>query len=153
MKKIRLVIIVFLAALGLNSCGGFGGGPEQVGSGYKLYGRWQNTQDTTNYRVYYSAKVTAEEYMQEVGDTMTNSFYWGKEWTEADGVCEEDLVEHGNGWYMWRKVSNDLMELCTMDNHGAVLDRMYTLTILNDSVLSFKTESGKKYTFAKIARQ
>lgn len=151
MKRILFAAIIALMILPVfNSCIG-GGGAEQVGSEAKLFGRWQNDQDTTYYRVYYSTKVTDEEYRQETGLEKTEEFYWGKEWTGSEGVFESDLVEHGNGWYMWRKISKDLLELYTMDNHGSVIDRTYTLTILNDSVLSYKNEAGKKFTFNKIA--
>lgn len=148
MKKLLFIVCASLIIVGFNSCIGDTG---QVGSEAKLFGRWQNNQDPTNYRVYYSTKVTDVEYLEQTGQTKTDEFYWGKEWTESEGVYETDLVEHGNGWYMWRKVTTDLLELYTMDNHGSVIDRTYTLTILNDSVLSFKAESGKTYNYHKIA--
>lgn len=150
MKKFLFIAVASLMIGGFNSCTGFGD-TEQVGSEAKLFGRWQNNQDPTNYRVYYSTKVTDAEYLEQTGQPKTDEYYWGKEWTESEGVYESDLVKHGDGWYMWRKVTTDLLELYTMDNHGSVIDRTYTLTVLNDSVLSFKSESGKTYNYHKIA--
>lgn len=151
MKRILLIAVAAFMVLGFNSC--TGGGAEQVGSEAKLFGRWQNNQNATNYRVYYSTMVTDEEYKQETGQSKTDVFYWGKEWTESEGVFESDLIEHGNGWFMWRKITTDLLELYTMDNHGGVIDRTYTLTVLNDSVLNFKSESGKIFNYHKIANK
>jgi len=147
MKNVKLALIGIVVMM-MASCQMENNSP--VGGEAQLFGRWQDQQTATCYRVYYSDRVDSAEYHLNTGQTMTDSYYWGKEWNTAE-VQESDLVEHGNGWFMWRKTSANMLELQTMDNHGAVVPVEYTLTTLNDSVLNYTMASGKKYSYRKIA--
>ncbi|MCQ2346433.1 MAG: hypothetical protein MJZ92_00710 [Paludibacteraceae bacterium] len=89
-----------------------------------IYGKWADYDKTLAYTMF---------MLEDAGD----GFYWGKEWNEQDGVLEEDLDEHGNGWFRWR-VKKDKILLIYNSTIGFVMPVEYSITQLNDTVLGMK---------------
>ena len=80
-----------------------------------LVGKWQNTDNTKWYKVYY------DDYDDEY------RMFWGKEWDEAEDVTEEDLNYHGNGWFRWEKKGKVIREYATMDTRDVPIHHAYKI--------------------------
>jgi hypothetical protein len=164
MKKISKLVLLAVASLTLFSCGG---GRSSEPSFYlsDLQGLWQDTKDTTHYVRFTNEKSDEPNYL------------YGREWTEADDVYEEDLYKYvytedsvnlgdttilqrdsmlvptyGNGWFKyWLETKGDLHEIHLMDNNGAEIPKEYIVTLLTKSRLEYKDKDGyKTYAFEKI---
>lgn len=162
-KQLYFILLTLVVALTMTSCFGLGNGPSNNDpdlSTYtetKMFGRWQNTIDTTAFKIFSDEMVTATQFKENTGEEKTDNFFWGKEWDESE-VEESDLVEYGNGWFMWRftsatKKAIEVIEWQTMDNHSAAIPVTYTISTLTDKELSYKTASGKVLKFKKIAKK
>ena len=87
-------------------------------------------------------------FLSEKADTAT--FEWGKEWDVAQKVTEDKLVYHGNGWFKWKLVEAELKELHLMDNDGAPIPKIYTVTKLTSSELVYKDNVNREHSFSKV---
>lgn len=103
----------------------------------RMLGKWQHATNSTWFRV----------YTTEPAD---DGFYWGREWDTADDIFEEDLTPYGNGWFMWRKDGDYVIELHMTDNHGAAIPFEYKVTKINDREMNFKeTKDTERHQFFK----
>lgn len=91
----------------------------------RMLGKWQHTTQPTWFRV----------YTTEPAD---DGFCWGREWDTADDIFEEDLTPYGNGWFMWKKDGDYVIELHMTDNRGASIPFEYKVLNVNDEQLQFK---------------
>ena len=102
-----------------------------------MLGKWQNTTDTSWFRVY-----TTEPADED--------FCWGREWNEGEDIYEEDLMPYGNGWFKWKKTDNDVIEWHATDNHGAFIPYEYKVLQLSETELNFKeVRDAQKQRFRK----
>ena len=100
-----------------------------------LVGKWQNKDNPKWYKVYY------DDYDEK------EKMFWGKEWNEAEDVCEEDLGFHGNGWFRWKKEGKYLSEYATMDIRDVPIHRTYKLKHFSADSLVYFEENYKKRVF------
>ena len=147
MKKFYQLAIAALVGIALNSCGLLGGGgsgsndPEFKQS--DLYGLWE--ENNTQHYVRFT-----KEQSDEAG------YLYGREWNEAEDVFEEDLKEHGNGWFKYElKTTGTLTEIHLMDNGGAEIPKVYIVSKLTDSALEYyeKDRVSSKFYFSKVAER
>ena len=102
-----------------------------------MLGKWQHATDTGWYRVY---------TMEPAGD----DYYWGREWNTEDDIFEEDLTPYGNGWFKWKKVGNDVIEIHMTDNQIASVPHEYTMLNLSNQEMKYKeTADADKQQFNK----
>ena len=80
----------------------------------------------------------------------TGVYKFGCEWDEGDGVLESDLTKYGNGWFKWKLVKADLTEIHLMENGGAELPKVYTVTKLNDTELKYEDDFKVTHSFRKV---
>lgn len=90
-----------------------------------IYGKWLEDNDNLDYKVF-------------TLDDAQDGYYWGKEWCEADGVFEDDLEEHGNGWFKWTVKKKKLLLIHT-SNIGFVVPVEYTLKQSADTMMSIQS--------------
>lgn len=132
MKKLS-ILTALVALTFLVSCkpGGF--------SETDLIGKWENANQAGDYKVYLQDKVVP--YPPDPTNPY-NGYKWGKEWNESQGVYENDLKEHGNGWYMWKMEGNTLTEVSKLDAETA--DVPVTLTIKTLTATQFQFTRGNR---------
>ena len=146
MKKFYHLALCAIAAISLTGC--FGGATEPVFKLADLQGLWQE-KNTEHF-----VRFTTEQ-SDEAG------FLYGREWHEDEDVIEQDLINSreelghpGNGWfkYEFKTSDGDLTEIHFMDNGGAEIPKIYVVSILNDSELSYyeKDKENWKYSFTKV---
>ena len=100
-----------------------------------LYGTWQ--EDGTEAYVRF---LTAAE------DTIDGEYKFGYEWD----VKPEDLIYHGNGWFKWKLVEAELTELHLMDNQGAPIPKIYTVSKLTSTEMLLKDNYKREHSFNKV---
>ena len=104
-----------------------------------IVGKWQNTANPKWFKVYY------DDYDEDT------QMFWGKEWDESEDVLEEDLNYHGNGWFRWDKIGNELHEYSTMDNRDVPIHKGYIIRYSSlDSLVYF--EPARKKVIHRFAR-
>ena len=104
----------------------------------RMLGKWQNVQHPTWFRVY--TTEPADE-----------GFCWGREWDTADDIFEEDLTPYGNGWFMWKKEGDNVIELHMTDNRGATIPFEYKMLNLNEQQMNYKEkQDAERHQFRKI---
>ena len=149
MKKYYYLAICVIVSLTLTGC--FGGSSSDNDPSYSLsdlQALWQ--EDGTEHFVRFTTERSDED-----------PYYLGLEWDEADGIAEQDLLDAreelghpGNGWfkYEFKTSGGDLTEIHLMDNGGAEIPKIYVVSILNDSELSYyeKDKENWKYSFTKV---
>lgn len=77
-------------------------------------------------------------------------YQYGREWDEGDDVFEEDLKPYGNGWFKWKLVTTSLTQIHLMDNGGAQVPKVYTVSKLTTSELSYKDDMKLSHSFTKV---
>lgn len=104
-----------------------------------VVGRWQNTDDTGWYCVFYD----------EVDD---EGMCWGKEWNESENVLEEDLPFHKNGWFRWRIKDGVLHKFAVMNMSNAIIHKSYSVIKMKDNMLVMQEEryASNRYSFVKV---
>ena len=102
-----------------------------------LLGLWQ--EDGTEAFVHFTSEKDS-----------TGVYKYGCEWDEGDGVFESDLTKYGNGWFKWQLVKADLTEIHLMENDGAVITKVYTVTKLNDTELKYEDDFKVTHSFQKV---
>ena len=104
-----------------------------------IVGKWQNTANPQWYKVYY------DDYDEDT------QMFWGKEWDESEDVLEEDLNYHGNGWFRWDKIGDELHEYSTMDNRDVPIHKGYIIRYSSyDSLVYF--EPARKKVIHRFTR-
>ena len=83
----------------------------------------------------------------------TGVYKYGREWDEGDGVFESDLTKYGNGWFKWKLVKADLTEIHLMENGGADIPKVYTVSKLTDTELQYKDDFKVTHSFQKVVRK
>lgn len=141
MKKLYYLAFVAVVGIVLSGCSLFGGGGNNPSFNLSdLQGLWE--ENGTQHYVRFT-----NEQSDETG------YLYGREWDEAEEVYEEDLVYHGNGWFKYEfKTTGDLTEIHLMDNGGAELPKVYVVSTLTSSQLSYyeKDHTSNKFNFSKV---
>ena len=148
MKKYYYLAICVIVSLTLTGCFGGSSNNTPAYSLSDLQALWQ--EDGTEHFVRFTT-----EQSDEAG------FLYGREWHEDEDVIEQDLIDSreelghpGNGWfkYEFKTSGGDLTEIHLMDNGGAEIPKIYVVSILNDSELSYyeKDKENRKYSFTKV---
>lgn len=135
--KISNFKLLFVALLGIaiSSCSMLGGGSEPEYRVSDLQGLW--LEDNTQHYVRFTT-----EQSDEAG------YMYGREWDEKDDVMEEDLTPYGNGWFKYLlEKGGQLNELHLMDNNGAEIPKIYVVTKLTDTNLSYYEKDHPAITF------
>lgn len=103
-------------------------------------------KDPETMLVGYWQRSNTKEYIRFMRDNkeMKDGYYLGYEWNENQDVYESDLWDymyHGNSWFEWYttvdKKDNKLTQIHLMDNGGADIPKVYTITTLTETTLSF----------------
>lgn len=137
MKKLS-ILTALVAMLFFAGCqpGGF--------SETNLIGKWENADKPGDFKVYTSDKVVV---VPPDSANPYNNYKWGKEWYEKDRK-ESELVEHGNGWYMWKLNGKEIIEVGQTNSKTAITP--VTLTIKTLTATEFQFErAGRTYMFKK----
>lgn len=109
-----------------------------------LIGKWENTEKAGDFKVYTSNEVIP--YPPDSANPY-NGYKWGKEWYEKE-VSESDLVEHGNGWYMWKMEGTQITEIHQTDAHTALSPTTLTIKTLTSTQFQFE-RAGRTFLFNK----
>ena len=135
MKKsiLRIALVAMVGTL-VASCSL---GPEPTFQENDLLGLWQ--EDGTEAFVRFSSEKDS-----------TGVYKYGCEWNEGEGVFESDLTTYGNGWFKWKLVKADLTETHLMENGGAELPKVYTVSKLTDTELQYKDDFKVTHSFQKV---
>ena len=104
-----------------------------------LYGTWQETGTEA-----FVCFLNAEQ------DTIDGEYLFGYEWDEGEDVKPEDLKYHGNGWFKWKLVEAELNELHLMDNEGAPIPKIYTISKLTSSEMVYQDNVKREHSFNKV---
>lgn len=148
MKKYYYLAICVIVSLTLTGCFGGSSNNTPAYSLSDLQALWQ--ENNTEHFIRFTT-----EQSDEAG------FLYGREWHEDEDVIEQDLINSreelghpGNGWfkYEFKTSDGDLTEIHFMDNGGAEIPKIYVVSILNDSELSYyeKDKENWKYSFTKV---
>lgn len=91
-------------------------------------------------------------YMRFTDEVYTDdpSFSYGREWDEGEEIFESDLTPYGNGWFRWKVNEAELTEIFLMENGGAEIPKIYTVTKLTPDRLEYKDTRGNYYSFTKV---
>ena len=101
-----------------------------------LQGLWQ--ENNTEHFVRFTT-----EQSDEAG------YLYGREWDEAEDIYEEDLLPHGNGWFKYLFETNgNLTEIHLMDNGGAEIPKVYTVSKLTSTTLEYYEKDHKSISFS-----
>lgn len=135
MKKsiLRIALVAMVGAV-VASCSL---GTEPTFQENDLLGLWQ--EDSTEAFVRFSSEKDS-----------TGVYKYGCEWNEGEGVFESDLTMYGNGWFKWKLVKADLTEIHLMENGGAELPKVYTVSKLTDTELQYKDDFKNVHSFQKV---
>ncbi|MBQ6983391.1 MAG: hypothetical protein IJQ20_00525 [Paludibacteraceae bacterium] len=145
MKHINKILLLAWLGIALAGCNLFNKPTEFQLS--DLQGLWQENK-TMHY-----VRFTTEN-SEETG------YLYGREWDEAEDIYEKDLLDflaeygiHGNGWFKYKFEKNgNLTEIHLMDNGGAEIPKVYVVTLLTDTDLSYYEKDHKsiKFSFSKV---
>ena len=145
MKHINKILLLAFVGIAFVGCNLFNKPTEFQLS--DLQGLWQENK-TMHY-----VRFTTEN-SEETG------YLYGREWDEAEDIYEKDLLDflaeygiHGNGWFKYKFEKNgNLTEIHLMDNGGAEIPKVYVVTLLTDTDLSYYEKDHKsiKFTFTKV---
>ncbi len=91
-----------------------------------------------------------EAFMRFTSEKADTEYKYGYEWDEAEDIFPEDLIKYGNGWFKWKLVKADLTQIHLMDNGGAEIPKVYTVTKLTDTDLQFKDEFEVTHNYKKV---
>lgn len=133
-KRILRIAVVALVGAVVASCSL---GTEPTFQENDLLGLWQ--EDGKGAFVRFTAEKDS-----------TGVYKYGCEWNEEEGVFESDLTTYGNGWFKWKLVKADLTEIHLMENGGAELPKVYTVSKLTDTELQYKDDFKNVHSFQKV---
>ncbi len=109
-----------------------------------LYGKWENADKAGDYKVYLQDKVVP--YPPD-SENPYNGYKWGKEWDEEDRK-ENDLKEHGSGWYMWKMEGKEITEIHQTDAQTALAPTTLTIKTLTSTQFQFE-RAGRTHLYNK----
>ena len=138
MRNFRFLFLA-LVGIALASCDMF----NKTTPSYQLsdlQGLWQ--ENNTEHYVRFT-----KEQSDETG------YLYGREWDEAEDITEDDLLPKGNGWFKYLfETTGSLTEIHLMDNGGAEIPKVYVVTVLTDTELSYYEKEHKsiKFSFSKV---
>ena len=132
-KNILRIALVALVGVVMTACVGT---EAPTFSQSDLLGLWQEN-DTKHY-----VRFTTEQ--------ADSAYMYAREWDEAEDVMEGDLKPYGNGWFKWKLVQTDLTEIHLMDNGGAEIPKIFTVTKLTNSELQYKDDYKKTHSYQKV---
>ena len=135
MKKSFIFLALGAVMVAFSACSLFGN-KEVSFSESDLIGTWQENG--------------TEAFVRFLTEKADSEYKYGYEWNEAEDIFPEDLVKYGNGWFKWKLVKADLTEIHLMDNSGAEIPKVYTVTRLTDTDLEYKDDFGVKHAFSKV---
>ena len=139
MKKSIQFLLLAVMAVSLASCDMF----NKTTPSYQLsdlQGLW--LENNTEHYVRFT-----KEQSDETG------YLYGREWDEAEDITEDDLLPKGNGWFKYLfETTGSLTEIHLMDNGGAEIPKVYVVTVLTDTELSYYEKDHKsiKFSFSKV---
>ena len=136
MKKSIILLTLGAVLVAFSACNLFGGKDTSFSEG-NLIGTWQE-KGTESFVCFTTERDS------------TAAYKYGYEWNEAEDVFPEDLVKYGNGWFKWKLVKADLTEIHLMDNGGAKIPKIYTVTKLTDTDLEYQDDYKVKHVFQKV---
>ncbi|MCQ2346549.1 MAG: hypothetical protein MJZ92_01295 [Paludibacteraceae bacterium] len=128
-------LFIFLLCLSFTACDLFGG-KDVTFSSQDLIGTW--LEDGTQAYVCFTTEWDDSKEYQ-----------YGYEWDEADDVHREDLIQHGNGWFKWKLLTNDLNRIEFMDYGWADIPKVYTIEKLTNTQLIYRDNYKVQHTFSK----
>ena len=132
-------ILIALIGVVLASCSFLGGNTPSFQLS-DLQALWQ--ENGTKHYVRFTTEQSDE-----------TGYLYGREWDEAQDIFEEDLQQHGNGWFKYEfKTTGDLTEIHLMDNGGAEIPKVYVVSKLTDTALEYYEKENKKakFSFSKV---
>ena len=135
MKKSFIFLALGAVMVAFSACSLFGN-KEVSFSESDLIGTWQENG--------------TEAFVRFLTEKADSEYKYGYEWNEVEDIFPEDLVKYGNGWFKWKLVKADLTEIHLMDNSGAEIPKVYTVTRLTDTDLEYKDDFGVKHAFSKV---
>lgn len=150
MKKLYYLALAAVVGIVLSSCSMLNGDKTPSFNLSDLQGLWE--ENNTQHYVRFTTEMTEVEVFP--------SSYYGREWDEAEDVTEQDLIDAreelgypGNGWFEYQfKTTGDLTEIHLMDNGGAEIPKVYVVSKLTSSELSYyeKDRTSNKFNFTKV---
>ena len=81
----------------------------------------------------------------------TGEYKYGRQWNESEDIYEEDLVPYGNGWFMWKKDGDEVVEIHMTDKQIAVIPFEYEIMELSSQEMRYKESTdADKQEFKKV---
>jgi hypothetical protein len=98
-----------------------------------LIGKWE--------REYYDSGLeqTVSEFYRYYSD------YTGATWVPAEDISESEAQE-----FTWTLVNSDLTHIHIMESGGSGVPKIYKVTKLTASTLTYKDDFGNSFTFSKV---
>lgn len=97
---------------------------------------------------------STQHYVRFTTEQADSTYQYGYEWNEEEDVTESDVLkdEHGNGWFKWLLEKPKLTEIHLMNNGGAYIPKIYTITKLTDTKLQYyeKEQPKNKFSFSRM---
>lgn len=95
-----------------------------------------------------------QHYVRFTTEQSDSTYQYGYEWDEAEEVTEDDVLadKPGNGWFKWLLVKPQLTEIHLMNNGGAEIPKIYTVTKLTETELQYyeKDQPKNRFTFSRM---
>ena len=130
MKQLTNYFLAFiLVAFGFSACMPI----EDMYDETFLIGKWE--------REYYDADY--DKNIKEYYHYYSN--YEGATWVPAEDVKESEAQT-----FTWEFINSELTHIHIMESGGAGIPKIYTVTKLTETTLSYKDSFGKSYTFTKV---
>ncbi|MBR3566391.1 MAG: hypothetical protein IKN91_08725 [Paludibacteraceae bacterium] len=118
-----------------------------------LVGLWREASNPLWFKAYYD-------------DYADDGYYLGKEWQENEGVFEEDLSYHGNGWFKWKRDGNKMIEFHVLTMSKVLVPKRWNvimkrceevdskaINLTVDSLILTEQEYSKnQYHFARVEK-
>jgi len=152
MKKLYYLALAAVVGIALSSCSMLGGNKNPSFNLRDLQGLWE--ENNTEHYVRFTTEQSDE-----------SGYLYGREWNnddwdEKDGDYEEFLIEQrekqgfpGNGWFKYEfKTNGNLTEIHLMENGGADIPKVYVVSKLTSTELSYyeKDHTNFKFNFSKV---
>lgn len=154
MKKLYYLAFAAVIGIALSSCSLLGGGGSSNTPSFNLrdlQALWQ--ENNTEHFVRFTTEQSDE-----------TGYLYGREWNEDEwfdeGSYEDFLIEQrasqgfpGNGWFKYEfKSTGDLTEIHLIDNGSAEVPKIYIVSKLTDTELSYyeKDRPSSKFNYSKV---
>ena len=137
----RIAYILILLAIVLVGCESKKSTTE-IGTRDYLIGRWQGVSP-------YASKSSI--YFVFYDEVAQDGYYWGKTWDTYDS-SEDQLVYHGNGWFLWKKGPDYIRQVDAMEISTGMSAHDQEIYELTDTKLVM-SDAGKRLTLTKIGKE